>query len=279
MQVKQLFFIFLVLYGCINYPRWLPFRESETSSEKPLLVLGKQDEKKTIRTMSFEELKAQKNVRLSEGNKEMAIKYLEKMIPLCDDLGELGSLYLEIADLSFECDKLKQAEQYYREFCTLYPGDEKIEYALYKAILCSFRKILDADRDQTKTDKTIELTDSFLQRHEIFTTYTSEVEKIRRQCLVRLAESEIGIVKDYTNRKSYKSAQRRIEYIIAQLFEELPEFEAQLTELQNLLCELQGIEDKPLALASNTQEAVQLSDEQHEEQKTVIQEKLFGNRI
>ena len=64
------------------------------------------------------------------------------MIPLCNDLQEKGNIILELADLYFDCGNLKDAELRYKEFYTFYPGNTSIEYAHYKAILCSFHTII-----------------------------------------------------------------------------------------------------------------------------------------
>ncbi|MFC1841974.1 outer membrane protein assembly factor BamD, partial [Candidatus Dependentiae bacterium] len=165
---------------------------------------------KAFRDLDYEELKRGKNRLLSEGRKELAIKHIEKMIPLCNDVQELRSLRLEEADLFFETGDLKKAEQFYSEFVQLYPGDQNIEYASYKSILSNYWLTLDAERDQSVTKNTIALSKNFLDRSNIFKEYTSEVEKICLDCQNILFKSEISICKDYINRGDYLSARTRL---------------------------------------------------------------------
>jgi outer membrane assembly lipoprotein YfiO len=233
------FFLILCTFACTDAV-WLPFKKHAEPNDTPLVVLKKKDEKRTIRTMSFEELEDQKDIRLASGNVEMAIKYLQAMMPLCDDLQKLNMIILEVADLLFERDELKQAEAYYREFCTLYPGDEKIEYALYKAILCSFNMILIPDRDQSKTHKTLELVDSFLNRQVIFTSYLEKVLEIKHACLIRLLDSEMSIARNYLKQNKYVAVQQRIAYMRLNYLDTIPEFKDMVDQLENTLVVQRG---------------------------------------
>lgn len=235
-------FMLLILVGQYSDAVWLPFNKKNESNDKPLVVLQKNDDRKTIRTMSFAELEKHKNIRLADGKIDMAIKYLETMIPLCDDLQKLNLIILEVADLLFESENFKQAETYYREFCTLYPGDQQIEYALYKAILCSFNMILIPDRDQSKTHQTIELVESFLNRKEIFTSHIEKVLEIKRACYARLIESELSITRIYAKRGKHVAAQGRIDHIGSNLLEVVPVFEELVLQVQNELLAQQGFE-------------------------------------
>jgi outer membrane assembly lipoprotein YfiO len=176
---------------------------------------------KTFRTMTFDELAARKDELLQENDYYTATKYLEKMVSLCPDLQKLAFLMLELADAHFERGELTKAEKYYKEFRLMYPGHNRIEYASYKAILCSFYQTLQADRDQTKTQETLELTEQFLKRKDIFTTYATEAENIQMQCHQKQFTSNVAIIQDYINRGRTKSAEHRLEQIRTEYHQKL----------------------------------------------------------
>lgn len=164
--------------------------------------------------MNLDELKQKKDDLITANDKLTAIKYAEKMIPMCNDLDERGLIMLDLADLYLDTGNLKKAESLYKEFAALYPNykvkeEDLTEKALYKEIMCSFFSILDADRDQTKTKETISLTDAFLCR-PVFTTYKKDVENIKKQCCRRSIDSEISIVNYYLHRGSIRAAEHRI---------------------------------------------------------------------
>jgi outer membrane assembly lipoprotein YfiO len=162
--------------------------------------------------MSLEELRTKKNECLAANNKKIAIKYLEKMVPLCNDLHELDQIMFELANLLCDLEQYAKASAMYQEYVKLYPSSKNAEEALYKAIKSNLQLISDAERDQTTTHETIELTDLFLTRPS-FTTYKKEVTKIRITCHERLLEHELSITNFYLKQGKTRSARRRLEGI------------------------------------------------------------------
>jgi len=196
-------------------------------------------ERKTLSYLNYEELEKEKNRLLAKGYKEIAIKYLTKMVPLCTDLEALGNLMLELADLHFDIGQLNRAENLYTEFVRQYPGHTSTEYASYKSILCSFWATLDSDRDQSTTKETIERATTFLERKKVFRTYTNQVTKILTSCREKLLESEINIFNFYTKRGDYRAAKTRLENIEKEFLPLLPEKELLLLTLACDLAEKQ----------------------------------------
>lgn len=234
MQVKnnRSFLTFLVittvLISAYSDGIWLPFFKKKQG----ILLEAKN---KTIRTMSIDELRDKKKEHLGVNNKEIAIKYLEKMLPLCDNLQDAAELLLELAELLFELKQYPEAEERYREFCLLYPGNEQIEFAFYQRIVCSFKGILDPNRDQSKTYETIELIDAFLKRDELFLSYIQEIDTMRTQCRFQLFSSELSIITDYTQRNRYQSAQKRINHVKEIFFEEFPQHQHMVAQFEKNL--------------------------------------------
>ena len=185
-----------------------------------------------MRYMNFQEMGERKNLLVSYNDKYTAIKYAEKMIPLCNDLQEKGNIILELADLYFDCGNLKDAELRYKEFYTFYPGNTSIEYAHYKAILCSFHTIYSPDRDQTKTKETLVLTTEFLKNNEQFSTYRKEVFNVHSQCQKQIFDSEASIFHFYLNRDSFKAAQKRLEKLEKDFVDVLPDASMQIAHFK-----------------------------------------------
>lgn len=208
---------------------------------------------KTFSEMDYSELKEEKQKLLAKGNREIAIKYIEKMVPLCSDLGELSDLMLELADLLFDAGELAKAERLYAEFASMYPGHQKAEYASYKAIICSYWETLDSQRDQSKTKETIERAESFLKNKAAFTTYADQVDEILFACREKLLESEISIFHYYMHRKDYVAAQSRLDNIEKEMLPVLPTKEPVIISLACELAEQQHnlpvLEEKRTLLA------------------------------
>lgn len=203
-----------------------------------------QEPKKTITTMKYEELKKRKEEFAKANDTDTVILYLQKMVPLCQDLQELRLILIELADLLFDQGKLIEAEKLYREYSKLYPSDPNAEYTLYKAILCCFYKTLDPTRDQTKTHETLALSEKFLERRNIFTQYSNDVEKIVAACNEKLAQTELNIITFYTKRGKYRSAQHRIDLFKKEWLEKMPRMEVTLIH-----------QEYQLALAQNNRES------------------------
>lgn len=190
------------------------------------------NKKKTLRHMNFAELEAFKQKCLEDGDRYNAIRTLERMVPICTDLEKLRIILLELADLLFDDGRLEAAGKMYREFVKYYPGNEKVQYALYKAIVCKFYVILDAERDQSATQEAIELANKFLEREEIFTSYSKEVRSMRAQCYQRLFDSEINIFNFYCDRGRYKSAKTRLTNVRKEFITLIPDCDLFLLNLE-----------------------------------------------
>lgn len=187
--------------------------------------------KKTISMMTYQELKEAKEKHKLAKDNDGVIIFIERMLKLCDDINEIADLMIELADLYYNQGNLEKAGRLYVDFEKLYPGNIHAEYALYRAILCTFYGILTIDRDQTKTQETVELTNKFLSR-TIFTQYKKEIKDIRAQCYQKLIESELNICNFYLNKGSFKAVQKRLKNIRVSLLEHAPDMEVHI-----LLCE------------------------------------------
>ncbi|MFI5333500.1 MAG: outer membrane protein assembly factor BamD [Candidatus Babeliales bacterium] len=207
-------------------------REKKKEKERALREKHKKPEKKLMRDMNYDELKAAKNRQLKAKDISSALRYLEKMLPMSNDPQERRSNMLELADLYFDNGELEKAGKLYNDFTHLYSGNNKVEYASYKSVLCSFYSTFSSDRDQTRTVDTIERGEKFLERSSIFITYTPEVQKIVTDCRKKLFDNQVGIFTFYFNRGRYTSAQKRLENIRKEFIPALPEAEPHLLVME-----------------------------------------------
>ncbi len=233
----------------VNMPRGLTADKSQLTppkrrEERPRNLKhrrkGLQGYKKryTFSDLHFDELKVAKNKQVESKNYFVACKYLNRMVTLSDDINEKAELMIELADLFFLQQSFDDAAKWYAEFVQLYPGNKQVEYASYRAVICSSKNILGADRDQSPTEKTLELSQTFLKREDLFVTYKKEVKNIERECYQRLAASDIRVAEFYiTKQHDYDSAKKRISTIRDEWLEKAPEIGVEVARLEVTLAE------------------------------------------
>ncbi len=188
----------------------LPGTDSKTQKSRMRKTHTEKKRKiSTYRDMTLEELCVAKDQFVKQRNYTSALKYLDQMIKICEDVTTMGKLLVEIADLLVLDDQLNKAAQKYAEYAAMYPGGDLIEYALFKAIECSFACTFSYDRDQTKTEETLALAEQFLKQDH-FIRYADEVKNIRDKCYDKLAQSELNICFFYLQRTNLKQAEKRL---------------------------------------------------------------------
>jgi|GEM_PF-6163969 len=166
----------------------------------------------TMSTQNYQELRAKLKEYQERGDLVTALKYAEKMYAQCEEEQELIDLLLLCADLCVSQKNYKKASTLYNEFVRLYPRiPEKSAYAWYHAIICSEnQQTTSNDRDQTVTQETIVLAESFLKQGELFAQHKPEVTEILERCRLRLVEHELYVVRFYLHRGNLPSAAKRL---------------------------------------------------------------------
>ncbi|MBS1986434.1 outer membrane protein assembly factor BamD [Candidatus Dependentiae bacterium] len=206
---------------------------------------------KTLSDMNFEELKVAKNRAVKAKNNEVALKYMQKMLPLCNDLVEHATLMLETADTLLETGAIKEASSMYQDFSTMYPGHDRITYASFKAIECSYATVLIPERDQTATLTTIERAEAFLNNSNPTLDYYEQVKTILHACYKIRLDSEISIINFFLHQKNIAAAQKRIEHIRETQLPIFPAAEKELIEVECLLASTKN--DTELLLQKQTE--------------------------
>lgn len=233
--------------------------QTEKASHKKRMRKSSNKTKKTKRgrtymDFEYDELAAAKDIQRAKGNIPVTIKYLEQMMKLCNNITLLADHLLEIADLFFIDNQFLKSSHLYTQYCSLYPGSEKQEYALYRSIISSFACILSVDRDQTKTEETLALTELFLKQDH-FTAYKDEVTDIQIKCHEQLAASDCNICNFYLTRGKLNAAEKRLKKIRAHWLPKLPTIEPSIIALEAQLVEqkeeLEALTTKTTTLAHN----------------------------
>jgi len=221
---------------------------------KPKNKAPKQKKIRTYLDMDYDDLVIAKNIQKEKNNTLVAIKYLEQMMKLCNNITLLADHLVELADLFFEDEQFKKSAHLYTQYCSLYPGSEKQEYALYRSIASSFACILSVDRDQTQTEETLALTEIFLKQDH-FTTYKDEVTQIQTQCCQQLASSECNICSFYLTRGRLNAAEKRLKKIRSYWLPKISTIEPNIIALETQLAEqkeeIESLHNKNTKLAHN----------------------------
>ncbi len=215
--------------------------KKKRKQKKQKVVVAKPS-RKILSEMTFDEVIVSKDRVMAGKNYVTGLKYIERALKLCDDINETEKLLIEYSDTLYACQKYEKASRSYNELANLYPGSDKVEYALYQAVVCSSMLILDAERDQSKTNETIELADQFLQRADIFIEYKPKVQEIKEKAMRTLVQSEFNICQFFINSYEYSQAQRRLDGIRENWLIKLPDIEPEVLVFE---CNLAEKQNKP----------------------------------
>lgn len=191
-----------------------------------------QEREKLPYELTYQELSEKKNQYLVVGNRDGAVKIIEQMLRLCPDMTTLAELIVELADILYDDSKFDASLTAYKNFMEHYAGHQKFEYALFRAIQCSSRLVLHFDRDQTKTEETIELAERYLTEADCV-LYRAEVERIKNDCLAHLFASELYTIEFYAKTGKISVASKRFHEIKEHvLFKNLQNYQHEIERIQ-----------------------------------------------
>ncbi len=165
-------------------------------------------------------------------DKELVFKGYYHLLSVCSDHSKLKTHKLDLADYCYSVPEYEKASMKYEEFCLLYPGCNEAEYAEYKLILCTFYTSLEAHRDQTDTNRTINFIAHFLNKAKN-EKFISEVQSIFKICRKRLFEHEVIVFEMNLKQKKFTGAQKRLEYM-EQNFKDVEHIEKYMEHLQKV---------------------------------------------
>ncbi len=209
-------------------------RKTHTSHKQWLAKRrGPRKENLTISQMNFQQLLQRKNELLLEGDYETSLKYIEKMFRLTEHADQLVYIMLEWAELLMKTGQYAKAEKLFDEFIKLYPGNEYAEQAFVKAIECSWMQTARHDRDQTKTESTLDLINQFETRNAVYAQESTErVQNVKEMCQQKLADSNLYVAYHYIGRGVYRSAHKRLDTARNDDLVKRPNIEPRLLQLE-----------------------------------------------
>ena len=120
---------------------------------------------------------------------------------------------LRMADAMYEQEEYEMAYAAYDEFEKLHPKHKDMPYVIYQKGMCNFNQIKSADREQAHTLKAKEEFERLIKRFPR-DEYANKARKNLRECLIYLAEHELGVANFYYRRGNYRAALGRYTYII-----------------------------------------------------------------
>jgi|GEM_PF-1274225 len=228
---------------------------------------------KLIKNMDSDELEKVIVYAQERNDHELLIQTYNQLINHSQDHVKIKFYKLNLADFYFKTEEYAKAAFKYEEFCILYPGSDESEYAQYKLILCTFYLSLSADRDQSDTMKTINLTSLFLKRAKD-AKFISETETIYKTCRHRLFEHEVLVMDTYLKQKRFTGAQKRLEYIQAN-FQDIPNLDQYMVYLQNIYDIVKDPKTRPFVFKIKLEDALAKKETKPVEPKDVAKAVSF----
>ncbi len=212
------------------------------NSKKP--SFGSEDKKKTPKKnpyldKPYSQLISEKEKALKSNDFKTALNCLDAIRINATKDTEIQEALLEMGKLYEKQDNWEKAEQAYHEFYLFFPSAEKSEFALRKEIECGWKLTSDPDRDQTKTQEVLKLTQVFIKQFPK-SEQLQAVQKCAQQCREKLYEADKSIFNFHMHRGNYKIAQKRLDIITKQDIPDLPEFAPQAYELTIQLAQAQN---------------------------------------
>lgn len=176
------------------------------------------------------------------GYVDLAIKSYERIIALSDDHETTARTLLKLANLQLEQRNYEEAQKYFEQFLTMYPGHANREFAYYKCLESHYLAMRDATRDQTPTEKTLQKAKDFLELFPDKSTYAEQVKEIINICNKRIIAHELFIAQFYVKKYRYefkisplRAARNRLNYIAEELLSYLSPKNEQIEAIDELI--------------------------------------------
>ncbi len=123
---------------------------------------------------------------------------------------------LRVADSYYaqtDAVSLVEAQYKYRDFINRYPGSDKADYAMLQIAMVSYQQMERPDRDQQKTREALEKFNDMIRTYPK-SPLRADADKKLSDVLSRLAKHEHIVARYYIKRKSFRSAEQRLNYLI-----------------------------------------------------------------
>lgn len=158
---------------------------------------------------------------------------------------------LEVAQLSLDQKKYADAERHAQDYLMFYPGSADSKKASFISLSAAYRSQLHSQRDQQKTNTTIEQARAFLEKYPQDHEFRPHVEHILHQSYIKLIRSELHIIQTQINSARYNSspasllaADKRLTALKEKLLPHAPDTRKRVLETELLIAQIKGDTDR-----------------------------------
>ncbi len=120
---------------------------------------------------------------------------------------------IKLADAYYKDKQFLAAEDAYKEFESLHPGNENIPYALFQIGMCNFKQFKSIDLPQDHIREALQYFQRVNQSYPT-TQYASESQKYIKECKRLLAEHELYVADFYWRTEQYQAAWKRYRFVL-----------------------------------------------------------------
>ena len=129
----------------------------------------------------------------------------EELFPLMKGQPQFEDLFYKYAYCSYYLHDWLQAENLFKQFVEVFPTSAKAEEMEYMRAFTYYRQSPKAELDQTNTQKTIGLMQTFINTHPN-STKNKEASEIMDKCRAKLEEKAYGSATLYYNMSHFRAA-------------------------------------------------------------------------
>jgi outer membrane protein assembly factor BamD (BamD/ComL family) len=213
--------------------------------------------RKSTKDMTFDEATYGKEYYQKEKDNEMMTRCAQRMLAVGGHAERhheiMRKTTLELAQWFLAEGKFDKAQKYALDYQTIYPGTPEAKLAAYINIKAHFLSTLSFDRDQTETEKTLELAQAFLSKHKTDIEYSSSVQDMVDNCYRKLVDREIHVIDSHLGKYNYNknigpliAAYNRLGYIKSKL---LPHIKTEASRVAQLEIKLAQVSENVPQLA------------------------------
>ncbi|MFH1262087.1 MAG: outer membrane protein assembly factor BamD [Pseudomonadota bacterium] len=146
----------------------------------------------------------------AERSYEESLKFFESLRNRFPQSPYLIDTELKIAEARYRKDDFAEAEVEFQNFRTLHPTNPKIPYVTYMIGMSRFNRIPGGvDRDQTQTERAIDVFEELLQKYPAAPEAT-QAQTLLTKCQHDLAAREMYVANFYLKRHDYSAALLRL---------------------------------------------------------------------
>jgi len=149
---------------------------------------------------------------MDKGNYGQAAKYFQRIKEDHPFSRETAEAELGLADAYFQQGKHSKAENAYKEYESLHPGDPKIPYVLFRIGRANLRQFVSIDLSQHEVREAEEYFTRLVQGYPQ-SEYTGDAREQKQKCRKLRAYHEIYVADFYMRTEKYRAAWRRYTHV------------------------------------------------------------------